>query len=133
MCIRDSHWASGLQDIRHTLEHPEWLELPDNANGFVTHDVHRLRQAAIDRELQAELGPLPGKGGTRGPASGQGTAPAQAAGTTAHQPAQAPAARPAPDAARARGAAPPAKAPEPAVKPPGSARPASPRASRPRG
>lgn len=35
------HWSSGLQDIRATLEQPHYLDLPDNADGFVTHDLHR--------------------------------------------------------------------------------------------
>lgn len=35
------HWDSGLQDIRHTLANPERLAMPENASGFVTHDVHR--------------------------------------------------------------------------------------------
>lgn len=35
------HWATGLQDIRNTLAHPHYLAMPDNATGFVTHDVHR--------------------------------------------------------------------------------------------
>jgi NTE family protein len=35
------HWDSGLTDIRRTLEHPEWLDLPENDAGFVTHDIHR--------------------------------------------------------------------------------------------
>ena len=35
------HWRSGLDDMRHTLEHPHWLDAPDPAHPFVTHDVHR--------------------------------------------------------------------------------------------
>ncbi|MFT0531497.1 DUF3734 domain-containing protein [Castellaniella hirudinis] len=35
------HWAAGLQDIRDTLAHPRYLAMPNNATGFVTHDVHR--------------------------------------------------------------------------------------------
>ncbi|MBN3805881.1 patatin-like phospholipase family protein [Paraburkholderia sp. Ac-20336] len=35
------HWQSGLEDIRHSLEQPDWLEMPDNDAGFVTHDIHR--------------------------------------------------------------------------------------------
>jgi NTE family protein len=35
------HWQSGLDDIRHSLEHPDWLDMPDNDAGFVTHDIHR--------------------------------------------------------------------------------------------
>jgi NTE family protein len=37
------HWESGLEDIRNTLSHPEWLERPNNEAGVVTHDVHRHR------------------------------------------------------------------------------------------
>ncbi|WP_449426905.1 DUF3734 domain-containing protein [Rhodanobacter umsongensis] len=36
-----SHWQSGLDDMRHTLAHPQWLAAPDPAHPFVTHDVHR--------------------------------------------------------------------------------------------
>jgi len=35
------HWESGLADIRHSLSQPEWLAMPDNDAGFVTHDIHR--------------------------------------------------------------------------------------------
>jgi len=42
--MRD-HWASGLADIEHTLEHPHWLERPDGDDPFVTHDIHRHRRA----------------------------------------------------------------------------------------
>jgi len=35
------HWAGGLEDIRRTLAHPDWLELPPDGKEFVTHDVHR--------------------------------------------------------------------------------------------
>lgn len=35
------HWQSGLEDMRHTLAHPEWLAAPDAEHPFVTHDVHR--------------------------------------------------------------------------------------------
>jgi NTE family protein len=38
--MRD-HWASGLADIRETLDHPAYLDMPDSRSGFVTHDVHR--------------------------------------------------------------------------------------------
>jgi NTE family protein len=37
------HWQSGLDDMRHTLAHPQWLAAPDPAHPFVTHDVHRAR------------------------------------------------------------------------------------------
>jgi len=35
------HWQSGLDDIRHSLSQPDWLAMPDNDAGFVTHDIHR--------------------------------------------------------------------------------------------
>src|SRR5690606_39003031 len=35
------HWTSGLDDIRRTLAEPERLAMPENASGFVTHDIHR--------------------------------------------------------------------------------------------
>jgi NTE family protein len=35
------HWDTGLTDMRNTLQHPSWLDFPDNDAGFVTHDVHR--------------------------------------------------------------------------------------------
>ncbi|MCC2597680.1 patatin-like phospholipase family protein [Pusillimonas sp. MFBS29] len=35
------HWDSGLRDIRHTLDNPDRLAMPENASGFVTHDIHR--------------------------------------------------------------------------------------------
>lgn len=36
-----SHWNSGLEDVRQTLAHPEWLDLPPPEKPFVTHDLHR--------------------------------------------------------------------------------------------
>jgi NTE family protein len=38
------HWASGLEDIRRSLAHGEWLDLPPEDRSFVTHDLHRHRQ-----------------------------------------------------------------------------------------
>jgi len=35
------HWRSGVDDMRHTLGHAHWLDLPDPARPFVTHDAHR--------------------------------------------------------------------------------------------
>jgi NTE family protein len=35
------HWESGLSDIRGTLSHRDWLDMPNNDAGFITHDVHR--------------------------------------------------------------------------------------------
>jgi NTE family protein len=36
------HWSSGLLDIRDTLDHRAWLELPPEGKEFVTHDCHRV-------------------------------------------------------------------------------------------
>lgn len=35
------HWRSGVDDMRHTLAHPRWLDLPDPEKAFITHDLHR--------------------------------------------------------------------------------------------
>jgi len=35
------HWASGLSDMRHTLENPNLIALPSDEDVFVTHDIHR--------------------------------------------------------------------------------------------
>jgi NTE family protein len=40
------HWGSGLEDIRETLQHPEWLAMPTQDDPFVTHDIHRERNPA---------------------------------------------------------------------------------------
>lgn len=40
LTMRD-HWASGLDDIRQTLAHGDWLDLPGKERNFVTHDLHR--------------------------------------------------------------------------------------------
>lgn len=41
------HWQAGREDMRRTLAHPDWLDKPDAAQPFVTHDVHRrLRRDA---------------------------------------------------------------------------------------
>ncbi len=45
------HWESGLQDIRNTLAHEEYLAMPENIAGFVTHDVHRDE---IERTMRGE-------------------------------------------------------------------------------
>jgi len=37
----EERWAGGLADIRRTLEHPSWLDVPGAEHPFVTHDVHR--------------------------------------------------------------------------------------------
>ncbi|TEA79455.1 DUF3734 domain-containing protein [Allopusillimonas ginsengisoli] len=41
MSTMNAHWAGGLEDIRRTLASPERLAMPENASGFVTHDIHR--------------------------------------------------------------------------------------------
>jgi NTE family protein len=40
MLTMNEHWASGLSDIRATLEHPDWLDKPSDETPFATHDVH---------------------------------------------------------------------------------------------
>ncbi len=40
--MRD-HWAAGLRDTRGTLARREWLEMPSEESGIVTHDIHRAR------------------------------------------------------------------------------------------
>lgn len=45
------HWHSGLQDIRHSLSHPEWLEMPPEDQPFVTHDIHRAGKTKTHVEL----------------------------------------------------------------------------------
>ncbi|HEX4596590.1 MAG TPA: patatin-like phospholipase family protein [Burkholderiaceae bacterium] len=40
MLTMREHWASGLSDMRATLEHPDWLDKPGDEQPFVTHDVH---------------------------------------------------------------------------------------------
>jgi NTE family protein len=40
LTMRD-HWTSGLDDIRASLEHKDWLELPPHHQRFVTYDYHR--------------------------------------------------------------------------------------------
>ncbi|UTH76409.1 patatin-like phospholipase family protein [Chromobacterium sp. IIBBL 290-4] len=37
------HWGAGLTDIRASLSHPEWLQMPPPDQPFVSHDVHRQR------------------------------------------------------------------------------------------
>jgi NTE family protein len=37
------HWGVGLRDMRNTLAHPDYFEMPDNDAGFVTHDIHRVQ------------------------------------------------------------------------------------------
>ncbi|MGE5490784.1 MAG: DUF3734 domain-containing protein [Actinomycetota bacterium] len=44
LSMRD-HWQSGLEDIRHSLGHEEWLAPPTGARNFVTHDLHRHRHS----------------------------------------------------------------------------------------
>lgn len=43
------HWASGLSDIRRSLTHREWFDVPSHEVGFVTHDVHRHQATATPR------------------------------------------------------------------------------------
>lgn len=39
-----THWTSGLDDIRASLAHPDWLRLPPEGKEFVTHDRHRTER-----------------------------------------------------------------------------------------
>ena len=36
-----THWASGLQDIEHTLTNESWLQLAPDGREFMTYDLHR--------------------------------------------------------------------------------------------
>lgn len=36
-----NHWRKGLDDIRQTLAHDDWFDLPPADEPFVTHDMHR--------------------------------------------------------------------------------------------
>ena len=40
--MRD-HWAAGLRDTSTTLAHREWLTMPSEESGIVSHDIHRAR------------------------------------------------------------------------------------------
>ncbi len=40
------HWASGLEDLCHTLAQEHWLRLPSRHEAVLAHDVHQLRAAA---------------------------------------------------------------------------------------
>lgn len=35
------HWAAGLRDTVATLAHRDWLTMPSDESGIVTHDIHR--------------------------------------------------------------------------------------------
>jgi NTE family protein len=36
------HWDTGYQDTKRTLNHKNWLVMPDAGKGIVMHDIHRL-------------------------------------------------------------------------------------------
>jgi NTE family protein len=40
--MRD-HWAAGLRDTRATVARRDWLAMPSQESGIVTHDIHRAR------------------------------------------------------------------------------------------
>jgi NTE family protein len=40
--MRD-HWAAGLRDTRMTLKRRDWLAMPTEESGIVSHDIHRAR------------------------------------------------------------------------------------------
>jgi hypothetical protein len=50
------HWDAGLTDIRATLANREWLKMPDNDGGFVTHDIHRARKSAVSDDPRSADG-----------------------------------------------------------------------------
>lgn len=35
------HWHSGYEDTKQTLTRKDWLTIPPDGAGIVTHDVHR--------------------------------------------------------------------------------------------
>jgi NTE family protein len=37
------HWRSGYEDTRRTLDRKDWLAIPPEGTGIVTHDIHRER------------------------------------------------------------------------------------------
>ncbi len=40
-----AHWDSGLSDMRHTLQRPDFFQRPSRETGVVTHDIHRSEGA----------------------------------------------------------------------------------------
>ena len=40
--MRD-HWAAGLRDTTSTLGRRDWLIMPSEESGIVTHDIHRAQ------------------------------------------------------------------------------------------
>lgn len=36
-----AHWQSGLEDTRATLQHGQWLAMPEPGSGIQVHDIHR--------------------------------------------------------------------------------------------
>lgn len=45
--VMRERWADGLRDMRVTLQQPDYLNMPDNASGFTTHDIHRNELTAL--------------------------------------------------------------------------------------
>jgi NTE family protein len=41
----NEHWSSGLSDLRATLAHRHWLDMPSAERPFVTHDLHGTPRA----------------------------------------------------------------------------------------
>jgi len=48
----NGHWASGAEDMRKTLRHPDWFEPPSREVGVATHDVHRTEPRASARPVR---------------------------------------------------------------------------------
>jgi NTE family protein len=65
------HWRQGLDDIRETLKHPEWLARPSGSTAVVTHDVHRVEDWVDDNASCADRPPHPNPS----PARGEGLVP----------------------------------------------------------
>lgn len=38
------HWQSGLEDIQSTFAYPQWFDMPEDDEIFITHDIHRKRR-----------------------------------------------------------------------------------------
>ena len=54
------HWESGLQDIRGSLAHRDWLEMPNGESRFITHDIHRDRPLNMKRRAK-KMAPVAGR------------------------------------------------------------------------
>jgi NTE family protein len=39
------HWQSGHEDTKRTLRNKDWLAMPPENTGIVTHDIHRDQES----------------------------------------------------------------------------------------